>query len=128
MKKNYLILTILICCFLFMKSFSYQPAESGLLFFSKFRADRSSAKNVQTNNHVIRLGFEKQANGADSTVVRINNLSEFLALSLNKVKPVFVRIFSAEKQYREVFQQVANKFNDKAFFVSQKMSHWFKFF
>lgn len=101
-----------------MRSFSYQPAETGLLFVNKVKANGRNIKKGQEANHIINLVFEKKSDGTDSDVVRVNNLSEFLALCVNKIKPVFVRIFSDEKQYKEIFQQVANKFKDKAFFVS----------
>lgn len=121
MKKGYLCLFIVILSFITITSFSYQPAEHGLIFGKKTRINRRDSNKNTLNkcaDKSVSFSCEKRQNGNDSLVLIVNELSQFLTLSVNYAQPIIVRIFSDEKKYQEMFQKVADKFRNKAIFVS----------
>lgn len=116
MKKSYLCLFVSVLSLVSITSFSYQPAEHGIIFGGKFR--NNNKKSLNKTDKPMIFSCEKNLNGNNSRVLRINGLSQFLTLSVNYSLPIIVRIFSDEKKYQETFQRVAEKFKDKAIFVS----------
>jgi hypothetical protein len=117
MKKGILYLSVIFLSCITYASFSYQPAERGLIFGEKFknREQRTAKKGFDKKMVFAR---EKRQNGEDSLVIRVSSLSQFLTLSANFSQPVVVRIFNQDQQYQEFFQKAADKFKNKAIFVS----------
>jgi hypothetical protein len=119
MKKVYLILSIIWISVL-CNIFAHQPLEQGLLF-----GPDPAAKKMDLAQRVspvvpqqIAVAKEKRGDGSDSSVFKVNGMTQFLHMATKSQKPLVIKIFSDRSENYIIYQDIADKLQDFAVFIS----------
>ena len=117
--NNLSIFFILIFSFFHVFLFPYQPTPYNLFTGELDRKGEGDIlSKIQMNQQKTNIFFEKGENGSDSKVFNVNNLSQFLNLSKNNLKPIIVKIFLKDDGNKFIYQGLADKFSKQALFIS----------
>ena len=121
MMKNRISARCLLGCILFAQLAAYQPDELGGLL----ETITGNQKPAYLAKEPLPRVFEKDAQGNNSCVLRIEGLEQFKQFVLACPKPVVVLVWAAtsldSQKMKPVFMQVAEQFKDSVLFASMDL-------